>query len=118
MVEATHHPFSTACHHQSDCSHRSSQLTQLRAGLAAHMLWAVPLQEEQVGGLVEGAAHGVLARLLRALGGGQGGGRAQAGLADRTAQTGWRGAPGAPQGWRWGPFGAAPLQPPGLGVYP
>ena len=85
----------------------------------AHVLLAVALQEEQVGRLVDGAAHGVLAGLLGAPGSGwRGGGRAQAGLADRAAQPGRRRAPGSPRGRGWGSLGAAPLQSPGLGVYP
>lgn len=44
-----------------------------RAGVGAHMLLTVALQEEQVGRLIERVAHGVLAGLL-------GGSGAQAGL--------------------------------------
>lgn len=78
------------------------------------MLLAVALQEEQMGRLVEGVAHGVLVGLLGALGCG----RAQAGLADSAAQPGCRGALGTPSGQGWGSLGPAPLKPPGLGVYP
>lgn len=101
-------------HHQSRSWQRLSPgpLQEAAGGEGAHMLLAVTLQEKQVGRLIERVAHGVLAWLLRALGGGL----AQAGLTDRAAQPGWRGAPCAPRDQGRGPLGAAPLQPPGLGV--
>lgn len=122
-------------HHASARSRRSSQPTRLTgekavprdnarralgqlraAGLrgAAHMLLAVALQKQQVGRLVQGVAHGVRTTVLGALGGG----RAQAGLADGAAQPGCGGALGGARSQGRGPLGAAPLQPPGLGVYP
>lgn len=78
------------------------------------MLLAVALQKQQVGRLIQGVAHGVQATVLGALSGG----RAQAGLADSAAQPGCGGALGSARRQGWGSLGTAPLQPPGLGVYP
>lgn len=83
-------------------------------GRGAHVLLAVALQEEQVGRLVEGEAHGVPGALLGALGGSG----AQAALTDGAAQPGRGRAPGTPRSQDWGSLGTVPLQPPGLGVYP
>jgi hypothetical protein len=81
------------------------------------VLLAVALQEKQVWALVQGVTHSLRAGLLRALSCvRQGSGWAQAGFADRAAQPGWRRAPSSL--WGQGSLGAAPLQPPGLGIYP
>lgn len=74
------------------------------------MLLAVALQEQQVRGLEQGAAHGVPGWLFRALGSlRQGTGRAQAGLADCATQLGWRGAADSPWGQAWCSLGTDPL---------